>query len=103
MTKDEKAKSTAKVLRQSKRSKVHNQNIIIKAFLQCSADKSPTHLHLLSETIKLGLLDKDFKIWKSKFQKSCSHKLQEWVRENLRNHPKIGIRDKVIVYWREDE
>ena len=92
-----------KVYHSTKRSIAHNQRIITKAFLQCSADKSPTHLHLLAETIKLGLLDKDFKIWKSEFQKSCSHMLQEWVRENLKNHPKLGIRDKVIVYWRRDE
>ena len=92
-----------KVLRHTIRSRTHNQGIITKAFLQCSADKSPTHLHLLAETIKLGLLDGDFKIWKSEFQKSCSHMLQEWVRENLKNHPKLSIRDKVIVYWRKDE
>ena len=91
-----------KVIRSNNRPRKHNQGIITKAFFQCSVDKSFTHLHLLAETIKLGLLDGDFKIWKSKFQKSCSHRLQEWVRKNLRNHPKLGIRNKVIIYWKDE-
>lgn len=85
----------------TKRSISHNQNIITKAFLQCSFNKQPTHLHLLAETIKLGILDRDFKIWRSEYYLQSSHMLQNWVRCNIQNHKYLTIVNKVIVQWKE--
>ena len=87
----------------NKRSISHNQRIITKAFLQCSADKSPTHLHLLVETIRLGILDGDFKVWRCEYCRQNYHSLINWVRDNLAHHPNLKLERKVIVSWRIDE
>lgn len=80
------------------RSLSHNRKMLEVAFVQSMAkvNNEQVHVTVLTESLFVGLKDGDFKLWQTHYARHSADLLEQWVRENLRNHPKLKIKGVMV-------